>query len=137
GPGVRGGAGRRGESLGLRGAGTLQKPVMREDIEALLMKHLDPGARISADDLRRGIEAHALVVHYQPKVVRCDSDWQVRSAEALVRWRHPSLGLLYPGEFLALAEQSGLLASVTDFVMTDAIRQLGHWRQRGLELSVA
>jgi len=126
-----------GESLGLRMVGTLQKPVMLEDIEALLMKHLDPGARISADDLRRAIEEHELVVHYQPKVVRCDSDWQVRSAEALVRWRHPSLGLLYPGEFLALAEQSGLIASVTDFVMTDAIRQLGHWRQRGLELSVA
>ena len=58
----------------------------------------------------------------------------MRSAEALVRWRHPRLGLLYPGEFLPLAEQSGLIVDVTDFVLTDAIRQIGHWRQRGLDL---
>jgi EAL domain-containing protein (putative c-di-GMP-specific phosphodiesterase class I) len=126
-----------GESLGLRMLGTLQKPAMLEDIEGLLKKHLDPGARISADDLRRAVEEHELVVHYQPKVVRCASDWQVRGAEALVRWRHPTLGLLYPGEFLSLAEQSGLIVAITDFVMTDAIRQIGHWRQRGLDLAVA
>lgn len=126
-----------GESLGLKMLGTLQKPAMLEEIESLLMKHLDPGARISAEDLRQAIEEHELIVHYQPKVVRAASDWQVRSAEALVRWRHPRLGLLYPGEFLALAEQSGLIVGITDFVMTDAIRQIGHWRQRGLDLAVA
>ena len=126
-----------GDSLGLRMLGTLQKPAMLEEIESLLMKHLDPGARISAEDLRQAIEEHELIVHYQPKVVRAASDWQVRSAEALVRWRHPRLGLLYPGEFLALAEQSGLIVGITDFVMTDAIRQIGHWRQRGLDLAVA
>ncbi len=126
-----------GDSLGLRMLGTLQKPAMLEDIENLLMKHLDPGARISAEDLRQAVEEHELLVHYQPKVARAPNDWQVRSAEALVRWRHPRLGLLYPGEFLALAEQSGLIVGITDFVMTDAIRQVGHWRQRGLDLSVA
>src|SRR5690606_5217466 len=117
-----------GDSLGLRMLGTLQKPAMLEDIERLLRKHRGPGARISAEDLKRAIEEHELIVHYQPKVVRCTHDWQVRSAEALVRWRHPDLGLLYPGEFLTLAEQSGLIVGITDFVMTDAIRQIGHWR---------
>jgi EAL domain-containing protein (putative c-di-GMP-specific phosphodiesterase class I) len=126
-----------GDSLGLKMVGTLQKPAMLEEIEGLLIKHLDPGARISADDLRTAIEEHELIVHYQPKVQRAGNDWQVRGAEALVRWRHPRLGLLYPGEFLALAEQSGLIVGITDFVMTDAIRQVGHWRQRGLDLSVA
>jgi EAL domain-containing protein (putative c-di-GMP-specific phosphodiesterase class I)/CheY-like chemotaxis protein len=126
-----------GESLGLKMVGTLQKPAMLEEIESLLMKHLDPGARISADDLRTAIEEHELIVHYQPKVQRVGNDWQVRSAEALVRWRHPRLGLLYPGEFLALAEQSGLIVGITDFVMTDALRQVGHWRQRGLDLTAA
>ena len=87
--------------------------------------------------MRRGIEEHELVVHYQPKVVRSGGDWQVRSAEALVRWRHPRFGLLYPGEFLPLAEQSGLIVDVTDFVLTDAVRQIGHWRQRGLDLAAA
>ena len=126
-----------GDQLGLNMLGTLQKPAMLEDIEALLSKHIQPGERLSADDLRRAIEEHELVVHYHPKLVRSTSDWQVRSAEALVRWRHPRLGLLYPGEFLPLAEQSGLIASVTDFVLTDAIRQIGHWRKRGLDLGAA
>jgi EAL domain-containing protein (putative c-di-GMP-specific phosphodiesterase class I) len=126
-----------GDSLGLKMLGTLQKPAMLEEIETLLAKHLEPGARISVDELRRGIAEHELLVHYQPKLVRAAADWQVRSAEALVRWRHPRLGLLYPGEFLPLAEQSGLIVDVTDFVLTDAIRQIGHWRQRGLDLAAA
>jgi EAL domain-containing protein (putative c-di-GMP-specific phosphodiesterase class I) len=126
-----------GDQLGLKMLGTLQKPAMLEDIEAMIAMHLAPGQRLTEDDLRKAIEEHELVVHYQPKVVRSSNDWHVASAEALVRWRHPRLGLLYPGEFLPLAEQSGLIVNVTDFVLTDAIRQIGHWRQRGLDLGVA
>ena len=126
-----------GESLGLRMLGTLQKPAMLEDIEALLSKHLDADERISLDDLRRAIDEHELVVHYQPKLQRAARDWQVTGAEALVRWRHPRFGLLYPGDFLPLAEQSGMILGVTDFVLTDAIRQIGHWRQSGLHLTAA
>jgi EAL domain-containing protein (putative c-di-GMP-specific phosphodiesterase class I) len=126
-----------GESLGLKMLGTLQKPAMLEDIEALLARHISPNERLTVDELRTAIEEHELLVHYQPKVVRTASDWQVRSAEALVRWRHPRLGLLYPAEFLPLAESSGLILGVTDFVLTDAVRQIGHWRQRGLHLTAA
>ena len=126
-----------GDQLGLRMLGTLQKPAMLEEIESLLSSHLEPTERLTEDDLRRAIEEHELVVHYQPKVVRTNNDWQVRTAEALVRWRHPQLGLLPPGEFLPMAERSGLIVGVTDFVLTDAIRQIGHWRQRGLELGAA
>jgi len=126
-----------GDSLGLRMLGTLQKPAMLEDIEIMLTRHLEPGARISTEELRSAIDEHELLVHYQPKLVRTAIDWQVRSAEALVRWRHPRLGLLYPSEFLPLAEQSGLIIDVTDFVLTDAIRQVGHWRKQQLGLGVA
>lgn len=126
-----------GDQLGLRMLGTLQKPAMLEEIEALLAKHMEPGERVSVEELQRAIDEHELVVHYQPKLVRSANDWHVRSAEALVRWRHPRLGLLYPAEFLPLAEQSGLIVGVTDFVMTDAIRQIGHWRMRGLDLGAA
>ncbi len=126
-----------GESLGLKMLGTLQKPAMLEDIETLLAKHLEPSSRISVEELRTAIDEHELIVHYQPKVVRSANDWHVRSAEALVRWRHPRLGLLYPGEFLPLAEQSGLIVDLTDFVLTDAIRQIGHWGTRGLDLGAA
>ena len=126
-----------GESLGLRMLGTLQKPAMLEDIEALLARHLEPDERISLEDLQRAIDEHELVVHYQPKLQRAARDWQVTGAEALVRWRHPRLGLLYPGDFLPLAESSGLILGVTDFVLTDAIRQIGHWRSSGLHLAAA
>jgi EAL domain-containing protein (putative c-di-GMP-specific phosphodiesterase class I) len=121
----------------LRMLGTLQKPAMLEDIEALLARHIEPNERITVDELKTAIEEHELIVHYQPKLVRTTQDWQVRGAEALVRWRHPRLGLLYPGEFLPLAESSSLILGITDFVMTDAVRQIGHWRQRGLELAAA
>ena len=57
-----------GDSLGLKMLGTLQKPAMLEEIETLLAKHLEPGARISVDELRQAIEEHELLVHYQPKV---------------------------------------------------------------------
>src|SRR5690606_11824513 len=100
-----------GESLGLRMLGILQKPALLEDIESLLTLHMDPAERISVEELRRGIAEHELVVHYQPKLVQVDGHWQVRGAEALVRWAHPRLGLLYPSEFLALAEQSGLIVN--------------------------
>jgi EAL domain-containing protein (putative c-di-GMP-specific phosphodiesterase class I) len=126
-----------GESLGLRMLGTLQKPAMLEDIEALLAKHLEPDERISLEDLQRAIDEHELVVHYQPKLQRASRDWQVTGAEALVRWRHPRLGLLYPGDFLPLAETSGLILGVTDFVLTDAIRQIGHWLRSGLHLAAS
>jgi EAL domain-containing protein (putative c-di-GMP-specific phosphodiesterase class I) len=126
-----------GESLGLKMLGTLQKPAMLEDIEALLARHIAPGERLSIEELRTAIDEHELVVHYQPKVVRMADDWQVRGAEALVRWRHPRLGLLFPAEFLPLAETSGLILGITDFVLTDAVRQIGHWRQRGLHLNAA
>jgi EAL domain-containing protein (putative c-di-GMP-specific phosphodiesterase class I) len=126
-----------GESLGLKMLGTLQKPAMLEDIETLLARHIEPSERLSLEELKTALDAHELVVHYQPKLVRTSNDWQVRGAEALVRWRHPRLGLLYPAEFLPLAEQSGLILGITDFVMTDAIRQIGHWRQRGMHLTAA
>lgn len=126
-----------GDSLGLKMLGTLQKPAMLEEIETLLIRHLEPGAGISVEELRQAIDEHELLVHYQPKLVRAEGDWRVCSAEALVRWRHPRLGLMYPGEFLPLAEQSGLIVDVTDFVLTDAIRQIGHWRKQGLNLAAA
>ena len=87
-----------GDSLGLKMLGTLQKPAMLEEIETCSKT---PGTR-RAHFRRRvahGIEEHELIVHYQPKVVRSGGDWQVRSAEALVRWRHPRFGLLFPGGF--------------------------------------
>ena len=96
-----------------------------------------PHIQLEADDLKRGIEEMELVVHYLPKLVRERQTWQIRGAEALVRWQHPQLGLLYPGQFLALAEAHGMMAAMTDFVLSDAVRQAGVWRSYGHDLGVA
>jgi diguanylate cyclase (GGDEF)-like protein len=85
--------------------------------------------------LRRALAAGELVVHYQPKA-------DVRSArilgvEALVRWQHPEHGLLGPGEFIPLAETTGLIRPLTSFVLDAALRQCRAWLDAGRELSVA
>jgi len=126
-----------GESLGLKMLGTLQKPALIEDIEAILLKHLGTSALLTATDLRRAIDEGELAVHYQPLLHRKDREWEVFGAEALVRWQHPQMGLLYPKDFLHLAEDHRTVLGIADFVMTDAIRQVGHWRAHGLNLTVA
>lgn len=86
-------------------------------------------------ELRAAIEAFDLVLHYQPKI-----DLRTRTTtgvEALVRWQHPTLGLLPPVEFIELAEQSGLITPLTHWVVNEALRQIRVWQQQGLDLSVA
>jgi len=126
-----------GESLGLKMLGTLQKPAMLEDIEAVLTRHFGQAASLRPVHLRTAIEEMELVVHYQPRLERRGSDWHVGGAEAFVRWQHPQLGLLYPKDFLHLADDHAVTTAIADYVLTDAIRQIGHWRSHGLDLAVA
>ena len=86
-------------------------------------------------DLRSGIARGELRVHYQPKY-----DLQtmgIIGVEALVRWEHPRLGLLQPGDFLRSAEAAGLLRVLTNSVMTTAFRQLAAWAAQGWHLTMA
>jgi EAL domain-containing protein (putative c-di-GMP-specific phosphodiesterase class I)/CheY-like chemotaxis protein len=126
-----------GESVGLKMLGTLQKPAMLEDIEALLRQHLSSQpSGITAHDIARGLREGEFTVHYQPKLVRRGMEWHVGAVEALVRWQHPSLGLLMPQEFLELADRHGAMAGISDAVLTAAVRQIGQWRQAGLDLAL-
>ncbi|HEV8626696.1 MAG TPA: EAL domain-containing protein, partial [Acidimicrobiia bacterium] len=86
--------------------------------------------------LRRGLEAGEFVLHYQPKVDLRTG--RITGAEALVRWNHPEKGLLYPGAFVPLAEQTGLVGALGEFVIAAACEQLAAWRLDGLpDLTVA
>ena len=80
--------------------------------------------------LRRSIERGELVIHYQPQVVIATG--QITCVEALVRWRHPTMGLLPPSSFLPLAEESGLIMSIDSWMLRSACAQIKAWQQAGL-----
>lgn len=86
-------------------------------------------------DLRGAIDQNALTLVYQPKVTMATRS--VKSLEALVRWTHPQLGPVGPGEFVPLAERTGGARRLTSWVLGAAIRQLGEWRRAGLEVELA
>ena len=86
-------------------------------------------------ELRDGIARDELVLHYQPKVSL--GTGRVEGVEALVRWQHPTRGLLMPDQFIEQAESSGLLGELTIWVLHAATRQAAAWWDDGLEMSVA
>lgn len=88
-----------------------------------------------AEELREAVAHGQLVLHYQPKIDLV-SDACVE-LEALVRWQHPRLGLLGATEFLPIAERTGLIVEISEYVMAEAIRQVVEWRTSGLDVSVA
>jgi diguanylate cyclase (GGDEF)-like protein len=92
--------------------------------------HLLDALRTALAEGGRGFE-----LHYQPKLGLVDG--RLTGVEALVRWRHPRLGLLPPAEFLPLLEEYGLSRALTDVVLRQAVAQCARWRDQGLHLPVA
>jgi diguanylate cyclase (GGDEF)-like protein len=86
-------------------------------------------------DLRRGLERGEFVVHYQPQV---DIDaGQIVGTEALLRWRHPDWGLTLPADFLRVAEDTGLIVPLGDWVLRTACAQHQAWKKAGYPLRLA
>ena len=86
-------------------------------------------------DLRGALERDEIVVHYQPQVDLQTGRTHV--VEALARWNHPELGMVPPGQFVAMAEQTGLIRPLTTTVLRQALGQCGTWRAEGIDVGVA
>ncbi|MDH5278435.1 MAG: EAL domain-containing protein [Actinomycetota bacterium] len=130
--------------------GTEPAPVMRRaDVAMYLAKEERTGVELYCADrdrnsagrlallggLRVALETEQLEVHYQPKVSLGAGG--VIGVEALVRWRHPTLGLVMPDDFVPLAEHSGLMVNLTAYVVDRSLAQVASWREAGLTIPVA
>jgi EAL domain-containing protein (putative c-di-GMP-specific phosphodiesterase class I)/FixJ family two-component response regulator len=114
--------------LGLTVGGILEKPLRLQALKDLLQtqrrKSRQSGAApapVPLDELRNALARHELVLHYQPQVDLNTRRWL--GVEALVRWRHPERGMLFPNSFVAMAEQNGLALALTDEVIDVALRE--------------
>jgi EAL domain-containing protein (putative c-di-GMP-specific phosphodiesterase class I) len=123
--------------------GCISKPVTPPSLSALIGKWA--GTRASAvkptrrtyiaEDLDAALTTGALINHYQPKVSLVSGE--LIGVETLVRWLHPLDGMVFPDQFIALAEQSGLIERLTRTVMDNALAQARVWHSSGLLLRVA
>ena len=93
-------------------------------------------ARLQLDHaLREGLRAQQFVLHYQPRIDLHNG--QMRSCEALLRWQHPERGLVLPGEFIGVAEETGFIVALGDWVLEQAVRQAAAWQDAGTPCPVA
>jgi EAL domain-containing protein (putative c-di-GMP-specific phosphodiesterase class I)/ActR/RegA family two-component response regulator len=123
--------------------GHLTKPVQPEALRVLLERWRDEPPALAGKtrkvydpaELRRAIDGGELVNFYQPKVDVLSG--ALAGVETLVRWQHPADGLVFPDQFIGIAEQHGLIDDLTRVVLAGALAQARRWRDAGLSLRVA
>ncbi len=126
---------RLGAERALKMGGSLQKPIRAADLGAVLDRYAQVETALMAGALQHAIANDELTLHYQP--VLAVADGGIFGFEALVRWQHPTRGLVPPDQFIPLAEESGLIRYLTAWVMRNAIAEAAAWQARGWDFGVA
>ncbi len=123
--------------------GILAKPVNNEALSTTiaswqahhLKRHQIDGKLYGAEEIRQALDEHQTINHYQPKVSLADG--KLCGVEALVRWQHPTDGLVFPNQIIGPAEQYGLIDELTTIVLIEALEQHQRWSRQGLICPVA
>ena len=124
-----------GKGRGLNMSGILEKPIALETLRKLLAPLKSAPKTLLSSDLAEAIAANYLFLEYQPKLdLRLD---RIVGVEALVRWHHPTYGIILPDAFIALAEETGLIHRLTDLVIIAAAKQTAVWHRDNLILEIA
>jgi EAL domain-containing protein (putative c-di-GMP-specific phosphodiesterase class I)/CheY-like chemotaxis protein len=126
---------RLGSARGLNMAGVLRKPVLIEDLTQVLHKVAHDASAVTPTRLSQAIDAGELYLEYQPKIAL--DTMKPFGVEALVRWRHPDLGLVPPMTFIPVAEESEVIHRVPQWVLSEAIRQREAWSDMQLSMTIA
>lgn len=122
---------------GLDVLGTLEKPLTPEKLGNVLRRYVPPGERhsltfdkpLAREEFEQAIADGDIFAEFQPCVRLSDSE--IVGAEALARWRHPERGRIPPGEFIPMAEQCGLIDSLTWVMLDQAMQQAALWKRMG------
>lgn len=135
---LTGEAGEESEALLRRASGAAEEARGMEEGYALYApEQIQQGSGhfTLLNDLRDALAEGQFSLHYQPMISL--PDMAIDGVEALIRWRHPELGMIPPAHFIPLAEQTGLIDLITFWVLETALRQWAAWRRRGLIVQLA
>ena len=129
--------------------GTLEKPLSIARLRSLLeLQTATPKERskgdvksavrdFSAEEVREALDLDQFVLHYQPKEELALSGASKYSAECLVRWQHPTEGLVYPDRFIALIQRQGWMSDLTSIVLNQAAAQQRKWQKDGMRINLS
>jgi EAL domain-containing protein (putative c-di-GMP-specific phosphodiesterase class I) len=124
-----------GENKGLAMADCIEKPIDETEVRNALTKLRREDRRLHEQDIAEGLDAEQFIAFYQPIVSIANSGgWVVDRLEALVRWQHPSLGIVMPDEFISQAEKFGLIGRLTEQVLDQTLLRMQEWQKDGLHL---
>ena len=119
---------------------TIQKPVVLDELEEIISELIPPKDEptITREDICLGIEKNEFCVFYQPKfLVSSDAPHVLKGAEALARWEHPQLGWISPDVFIIIAERTGCIGELTNYIFNRVVRDMCEWKTQGIEIPIS